>query len=586
VNNLLGETFGKLTVIAEKGAKCQCQCECGNVGWYPTNRLLAGDRVTCGKCPKGSIHVGDKIRNWLVMFKASSNHWHCKCDCGNEKDILGSTLLRGKTNYCSNCRPPQYTDITGQRFGSLVAIKFDYMDSKKGAYWIFRCDCGNERIMLAKSVKYNFKKNGKATCGECRGHAHNFGDLSGQKVGKLSIAYHLIKYGRSYWHCKCDCGKELDVAAYYLKHGQTSCGCEAHEKHPPNYRDRTGERQGMLTMLYPIKGKYHTMWHCRCDCGNELDIDVCGLNSGQYSCGCADIAKAGSSGENEIKDYLLTLDNSLSISRGLHILDNGYRGLEIDMYMKNILLGIEYNGSKFHASLNNVFSDKECNYHQFKFLQAKKQNIHLISIFDVDWQYNDVKIKSYLSWLIKQKTMIIDNYTIKLISSEVVDYLCAEFYIGYRIGIGDINYGIYVNEKLMGAMSFSASENNSYKIKCYCINFDAHVDGLARPLLEYFYEEYHPITIYAYSDNDWFSGDVYANLGFIENKQIEPNYYWYYRDRLFTYDNLQQDYPEYYKQAIDNNVENIEDYILGDCLKACKVYRSGITEWVKTYKEQ
>lgn len=52
--------------------------------------------------------------------------------------------------------------------------------------------------------------------------------------------------------------------------------------------DMTGKKINMLTVLYrseSLKGR--TRWHCRCDCGKELDIDYGHLKNGQYSCGCA-----------------------------------------------------------------------------------------------------------------------------------------------------------------------------------------------------------------------------------------------------------------------------------------------------------
>lgn len=57
-----------------------------------------------------------------------------------------------------------------------------------------------------------------------------------------------------------------------------------------NFRDRTGERYGKLTVLerapdvvYP-SGKL-VRWKCRCDCGNE--VVVIGSNlSKTHSCGC------------------------------------------------------------------------------------------------------------------------------------------------------------------------------------------------------------------------------------------------------------------------------------------------------------
>lgn len=48
--------------------------------------------------------------------------------------------------------------------------------------------------------------------------------------------------------------------------------------------DLTGKTFGYLTPLYYLKGG---KWHCRCQCGNEIDVDTRNLNSGHTkSCGC------------------------------------------------------------------------------------------------------------------------------------------------------------------------------------------------------------------------------------------------------------------------------------------------------------
>ena len=48
-------------------------------------------------------------------------------------------------------------------------------------------------------------------------------DMKGIKCGYLTPLYY-IKGGK--WHCKCDCGNECDVQSKYLRDGHTkSCGC-------------------------------------------------------------------------------------------------------------------------------------------------------------------------------------------------------------------------------------------------------------------------------------------------------------------------------------------------------------------------
>ena len=62
--------------------------------------------------------------------------------------------------------------------------------------------------------------------------------------------------------------------------------------------DLTGKKFGKLTPLYYIKGG---KWHCKCDCGNECDVDTRNLNSNHtQSCGCLVKEKAANNVINMI----------------------------------------------------------------------------------------------------------------------------------------------------------------------------------------------------------------------------------------------------------------------------------------------
>lgn len=49
-------------------------------------------------------------------------------------------------------------DLTGQRFGSLIAYYLNHQGSDGTAYWLFKCDCGNEHIARGNVIKYESKK--------------------------------------------------------------------------------------------------------------------------------------------------------------------------------------------------------------------------------------------------------------------------------------------------------------------------------------------------------------------------------------------------------------------------------------------
>jgi len=46
----------------------------------------------------------------------------------------------------------------GNKFNQLTAIKFSYKNRHSEQYWLFRCDCGKEKIIRVSSVKQELTK--------------------------------------------------------------------------------------------------------------------------------------------------------------------------------------------------------------------------------------------------------------------------------------------------------------------------------------------------------------------------------------------------------------------------------------------
>jgi len=58
-------------------------------------------------------------------------------------------------------------------------------------------------------------------------------DLTGRRFGRLVVLYDTgeRKDGHVVWHCRCDCGNEVDRRSDYLTSGHTkSCGCYNRER--------------------------------------------------------------------------------------------------------------------------------------------------------------------------------------------------------------------------------------------------------------------------------------------------------------------------------------------------------------------
>ncbi len=165
-----------------------------------------------------------------------------------------------------------------------------YIVTEKGERkYLCRCDCGTERYVLERSLRYG----GSRSCGcvtRINSRLATAYDLKGKTFGEFTVL-HVAKEQKGVsgirWTCRCSCGNVTDVLATLLVTGRrTHCGCRS------NYHsvDISGKRYDRLVAKYPLKdrdSKGGVIWHCVCDCGNEVDVPYNWLVYGNLrSCGC------------------------------------------------------------------------------------------------------------------------------------------------------------------------------------------------------------------------------------------------------------------------------------------------------------
>lgn len=72
--------------------------------------------------------TGQKFGRLTVISWLGDGKWNCKCDCGNEVQVLTYNLRNGNTKSCG-CYQRQrtseasYLDMVGKRFGKLVVLE-------------------------------------------------------------------------------------------------------------------------------------------------------------------------------------------------------------------------------------------------------------------------------------------------------------------------------------------------------------------------------------------------------------------------------------------------------------------------------
>jgi len=164
----------------------------------------------------------------LAQPKNGRRYWLCRCECGNEKAIEGTSLVRGKSQSCGCTRHEKLKDMTGQVFGKLTVI--GYEGSKDdNSLWRCRCECGKETVVSRSALLSGSTTScGEFKCGAWRAKEEVDRSIIGKRFGRLVVVDFVEMRGRriSYWKCRCDCGNEKIVSRNSLRNGKTrSCGC-------------------------------------------------------------------------------------------------------------------------------------------------------------------------------------------------------------------------------------------------------------------------------------------------------------------------------------------------------------------------
>lgn len=252
----------------------------------------------------------------------------------------------------------------------------------------------------------------------------------------------------------------------------------------------------------------------------STDIEICTKCNPKHS--------NSSSGEVEIYNWLISLELNVELRKR-----NIIESRELDLYLPDYKLAIEYNGLYWH---NELFKSK--NYHLSKTLKCKELGIDLIHIFEDDWRFKKDIIKS----IILNRLNLINNkiYARNCQIRSISLNECKKFINDNHIqGYSRSKYklGLFHKGELVSVMTFGYRKTNSkneFELIRFCNKKFLNVVGSASKLFKYFIRNINGVNnIISYADISLFTGSMYEKLNFKLIHLTDPNYYWVVGDRKY-----------------------------------------------------
>lgn len=244
--------------------------------------------------------------------------------------------------------------------------------------------------------------------------------------------------------------------------------------------------------------------------------------------------------EQEISQFIEDNYQGNILTNNRHII----KGLEIDIFLPDLMLAIEFNGLKWHSENNG----KDKTYHLYKTEECLKKNINLIHIFEDEWKYKQKIIKSKILNLLGKTPNKI--YARKCEIKEVTPINANLFLNANHIQGEDkskIRLGLYYEDKLVALITLGNYRKitglqyvkDEYELIRYCSLLDTNVVGGFSKLFKAFIKTYNPNKVISYADRRFSQGKLYENNNFSFTKNTPPNYWymkWYnHREHRFKY---------------------------------------------------
>ena len=297
-----------------------------------------------------------------------------------------------------------------------------------------------------------------------------------------------------------------------------------------------------------------------------------------------------SSGESDVFSLLSNLVPAEARNRTI------LKPKELDIYLPEQKLAIEYCGEFWHSLGDPESARKDRRKHIDKYRQCKEQGIRLITLWESEWQEHNYAVKRLLRNAVgKSRGKLMAR---KCELKRVTNAAARAFYDRYHpqggAGSGE-HYALLWKGKMVACMRFVLGANDRgagaaqrvWTLGRYATRVT--VAGAASRLFKAFVQEFNPPLVKSFSDNRFFDGGMYAQLGFTLEADVPEDYQvWspklglrpksHYQRRLLPKRLAEHGLTETFDPETDPRTEAEITYLMG----ARRLYDCGKKRWVWT----
>lgn len=224
-----------------------------------------------------------------------------------------------------------------------------------------------------------------------------------------------------------------------------------------------------------------------------------------------------SNAEIEFRDKIATTYGIESFSGDRKILS----GKEIDIWIPEANLGIEYHGLYWHSG------DNDRHYEKYK--MAEKANIHLLQFWSSEVEDRcDIVFSIIGSKLGKNERLFARKCEIRNLTSSEHRLFCEENHLQGAAG-ASVRLGLFHQGELVSVMSFGKSrfsKKHEWEMIRFCNKKFTTVVGGASKLWKHFIKTSNPKSVVTYADARISSGKLYETLCFKFVRHSSPNYFY------------------------------------------------------------